>query len=253
MDKYILIYDSGMGGLSVLIECIKLLPKYSFLYFSDSKNAPYGNKTKKQIVSIATKNIAMLKSKFDIPIVVLACNTMTTTAIDVLRQKFSDTNFVGTEPCIKLVKDLGFERALVVCTRATAKNSKVIKEYKTAKDIIAGDKNLASLIEKERNSLYRLFPYVSKNYAKMSGNIDCVVLGCTHYVFVKNIFERIFNIPVFDSGRFVARRVGTLAKGHKLTVDGEIVFCDSGDDRQFFRYFNKIALYQRTKYVMIKM
>ena len=253
MDKYILIYDSGMGGLSVFDECLKSLPRYNFLYFSDSINAPYGNKTKRQIENIAVQNIKKIMQSYDISIVVLACNTMTTAAVDCLRKTFDNILFVGTEPCIKLVKDLGFEKALIVSTVATSKNSKVIREYKSENDIVIGDKNLATLIEQERETLYHLIPYIHKKYYKYKGIVDCVVLGCTHYVFVKDIFEKMLDIPVFDSGKYVAKRVGFLAQKQDLKANGEIIFCDSGDNRQNFRYFNKIALYQRAKYVMISM
>lgn len=251
MNEFILLYDSGVGGLSVLLECVNMLPDYNFLYFSDSKNAPYGNKSKKQLINIAIKNLSILKKKYDIPIIVFACNTLTTTVIDVLRKTFKDTVFIGTEPCIKLIKDLGFKRALVVATSATIKNSSVIKNYKSKNDIIIGDKNLASLIEKEVNNLYRIVPYIYKKYNRYKEKIDCVVLGCTHYVFAYSIFEKIFKIPIFDSGIYVARRVGHYANLLNIFKGNDLIFCDSGNDKQIFRYFNKIAFYKRSKYVMI--
>lgn len=251
MEDYILIYDSGAGGLSVLLECQKLLPTFNYIYFSDSKNAPYGNLNKSKIISLAINNIRQLKKKFCIKVLVLACNTLTTTAIDVLRNKFCDLEFVGTEPCIKLVKDLGYQRVLVISTKATQKNSKVIKEYKTKKDIIVGDKDLAKIIEENLYHPYRVVPYISKNYSKYNGKIDCAVLGCTHYVFVKSIFEKVLGCKIYDSGKFVARRTGEIATKQQLDKSGKLIFCDSGDSRQIFEYFNKIAFYKGAKYVII--
>lgn len=251
MEDYVLIYDSGAGGLSVLSECQKLLPTFNYIYFSDSKNAPYGNLSKSQITNLAIKNIRRLKEKFCIKVVVLACNTLTTTAIDTLRNKFCDLDFVGTEPCIKLVKDLGYQRALVISTKATKKNSKVIKEYKTKSDIIVGDKYLAKMVEDNLHHIYRIVPYISKNYSKYNGKIDCAVLGCTHYVFVKSAFESVLGCKIFDSGKFVARRTGKIATKNQLDRSGKLIFCDSGGSRQFFEYFNKIAFYKGAKYVII--
>ena len=168
-----------------------------------------------------------------------------------MRKVFSDIKFVGTEPCIKLVKDLGYKNALVVCTKMTLRHNKVLKEYSTASDYLVGDKNLAKIIEDNKNATYRVLPYLVKHYKKYVGKVECVVLGCTHYVFVKKMFEKIFSCPVFDSGFYVAKRVGVMAKSLNLIDGGEIVFCDSANNKEIFWYFNKIAFYSRAKYVII--
>lgn len=251
MEEYIAFFDSGIGGLSVLLECQRLLPSYNYIFFSDSKNSPLGNKSLKKITESAIRNINLLKDKFNIKIIVLACNTLTSCCIDVLRKKFQDITFVGVEPCIKLVKDLGYKRALVVSTRATAKYNKTLANYIENQDVLIGDKNLATLIEQNKNNIYRTMPYIAEKYSLYIGKTDCVVLGCTHYVFAKTLFEKLFDCPVFDSNIYVARRVGMLAMQQNLKRGKEIIFCDSKDSKEFFCYFNKIAFYSQAKYVII--
>ncbi len=252
MKKYIAILDSGMGGLSVLLECKKLLPSYNYVYFSDSKNLPYGNKSKNRLKNLACENIKKLLRKFDIKIIILACNTLTTMCIDFLRKAFPEIIFVGVEPCIKLAKDSGYKRALIIATCGTIKNSLVIKKYASHEDFLLGEKQLATLVEKNRGHLYRLYPYVDKVCKCYYGKVDCVVLGCTHYVFIKKMFERLFSVPILDSGKYVAARVHVLTNRINLPCGEEIIFCDSGNSRENFWYFNKIALTTTSKYVILR-
>lgn len=248
MERYIAILDSGLGGVSVLKDCLKLHGQYNYIYATDSLSLPLGNKSKKYILLSTTKLIDRLLQKYDISVIVLACNTMTTTIIEQLRKRYPFIDFVGTEPCIKLVKDKGYNKALVISTVATLKNSKVIKKYKTKEDVLIADKHLARSIEDNRHNLYRLAPYIATKYGKHRGIVDCVVLGCTHYVFVRELFEKLVCNNVFDSGVYVAKRVMTLAFRRNMQGEGKLIFCDSGDNKKIFEYFNKIALSTTSKY-----
>lgn len=250
MDDYILVVDSGIGGLSILTECLKVF-RGRYIYLSLSKSLPLGNKSKKQIYNIVKSEIEKLLKIYDIKIVVIACNTITTSAIDLLRERFLEISFIGTEPCIKYAKDNAFNKVLVVCTNATKKNSNVIKKYKTKSDYIVGDKSLAKLIEENRNNLFRLYGYVLYKFRKYKNKIGCVVLGCTHYSFIKNIFEDVLKVPCFDSAKFVANRLENVAKMCNINQNYSLIFCDTNNNQEIFRYFCQNSLIYQAKYVNI--
>lgn len=250
MKDYILVLDSGIGGLSVFDECIRVF-RGRYIYLSISKALPLGNKSKKQIFEIVRTEIDKLLLKFRIKIVVIACNTITTSIIGLLRDKYHEISFIGTEPCLKLVKDKGYKRALVVSTVATKRHSEVIKRYRQKSDFVIGDRHLAKLIEINKNRLHLLYPYILKRYSKYKGKIDCVVLGCTHYSFIKNIFEDVLGVKSFDSAFYVAKRLVTIAQRLKIKEGLEINFCDNGEKDDIFRYFCQNSLIYDAKYAKI--
>ena len=103
MEQSILFYDSGIGGLSTLSSTIKLLPCERYIYFADNKNVPYGNRTKQEISNLVFENISRLLSRFKIKLIVIACNTATSLAIDDLRTKIN-IPIIGIEPALKVAE-----------------------------------------------------------------------------------------------------------------------------------------------------
>ncbi len=215
MNKKIGIFDSGIGGLSILGELIKILPNENYLFYEDSINNPYGEKTDEELFLI-TSNVVDYLLENDCKIIVIACNTATTSCMKKLREKYKDVIFVGTVPAIKVAYDNNLKHTLLLATPYTV-NSKRVKEL--LKDYTAGDQeisvvsgeNLASLIEvgneKEIKKILKkiLLPYKEK--------IDSIILGCTHYPLVKDIIKEIIpNIEILDGSLGVAQEVK-----HQLT------------------------------------
>lgn len=201
--------DSGIGGLSVLKEVEKLNLGESLVYLKDSKNSPYGNKSFKKIYNIVksdVKNLIAIGCK----LIVIACNTATAVCIDKLRKEFSDITFVGTEPNIKSPIRDGKKNILVLCTNAT---KKFCKNLKNAPDnvFILPLKNFAKEIDK--GSVV--------NYKKMFMGIDptvydAVVLGCTHYIFRLDELKQVFvNATFYASHTGVAKRVTKIIENSK--------------------------------------
>lgn len=211
--EYILFIDSGIGGLSTLAETYKILPA-NYIYFSDNKNHPYGKHSRKEILLFLKQIIDKVRNNFNIKIVVLACNTATTSAIESLRSFYRDLCFVGTEPAIKQAYDLGYRNILVLSTPLTAKQ----KKYKTLKlkfsDANISTKsmqNFAHNIEAfyhASSPLYNLKLikdlFVIKNSAK---NHDAIVLGCTHYCLVKRQIKQFAGLPLISGNSGVSMRV----------------------------------------------
>ena len=121
--EYILFIDSGTGGLSTLSEVYKRISA-NFIYYADNKNCPYGSHSRKEILGFLKNILDEMFNKYEIFMVVLACNTATTSSIDKLRKLYPDKIFIGTEPAIKLANSLGYKKILVLSTPATAKQKK---------------------------------------------------------------------------------------------------------------------------------
>lgn len=209
---YILFIDSGIGGLSTLCKCYKKI-NANFIYFADNLNAPYGNHSQDEIYKFLENIILTLLKKYHISIVVLACNTATTSSINKLRRRFQELYFIGTEPAIMLAYNLNFKRILSVATPTTI-NQKKYK--KLAKSIDATIKNLAlptfaSSIEEYfvSKTIYSYFEMQKNIYkiASISRNFDCLVLGCTHYVTLKDKICKIASKPTLDGNDGVSKQV----------------------------------------------
>lgn len=217
MKKYIGVFDSGIGGLTTLKEIYKLLPNEDFIYYADSRNNPYGDKTHEELLDIC-KNIVNYFIKKDIKLIVIACNTATTKCIDELRSIYKDIIFVGTEPAIKPACEKGYKDILVMATPPTIKSDKVkvlVDKYKKDNQNITlhACKDLAHAIEisdndKIDNILKDIFS--NKKY-------DSIVLACTHYPHIKSKIEALNpNADIIDGNVGVANRVDFLLNKYNL-------------------------------------
>ena len=118
MNNKIGVFDSGKGGLTTLKEIKKILPNEDYIYYADSKNNPYGNKTDEALYNIVKEVVDKLISK-EVKLIVIACNTATTKCIEKLRQDYPNMLFVGTEPAIKVACDNNYKNTLVLATPGT--------------------------------------------------------------------------------------------------------------------------------------
>lgn len=218
--KKVLLIDSGMGGLNILKECIKICPCCDYLYFCDNKNLPYGNKSKDELIDITIKNLATIQQFFNFDIVVLACNTLTSTCIDECRKRFADIKFVGTEPAVKpALKLYDPHDILVLATQSTIKNNKLLQRQPFQ---LMAMPNLASQIDENVDNLQVLVPELKETLKNVSAK--AVVLGCTHYASIKDLLISILppKTAIFDSSDGVARRlkqlVGEASNGFKVQI-----------------------------------
>lgn len=223
-DSPIGFFDSGIGGTSIWKEVINLLPNEDTIYLSDSKNAPYGQKSKDDIIGFSIKNTEFLLN-LNAKIIVVACNTATTNAIGILRDKY-DVPFIGIEPAIKpagLVTKT--KKVGILATQGTLNSElfettsgKLDPEIEIIEQVGFG---LVELIEdgnmnsKEMDELLRQYLHPMQEQ-----NIDALVLGCTHYPYlIPQIKDIVGNdIKIIDSGEAVARQTkNILTKYDRLT------------------------------------
>ncbi|WP_435416353.1 glutamate racemase [Polaribacter aestuariivivens] len=205
-------FDSGVGGTSIWKEVISLLPNEDTIYLSDSKNAPYGEKSKAKILELCIKNTNFLLNK-NCKLIVVACNTATTNAIDFLRANYK-IPFIGIEPAIKPAALTTKTNTIgILATKGTLNSSlfeKTSSNYRANIQIeeIIG-KGLVELIEGGKlhsNEMKTLLEFYLKPLLKK--NIDSLVLGCTHYPYLIPQIREIVGhkINIIDSGEAVARQ-----------------------------------------------
>lgn len=238
MDMSVAVFDSGLGGISVLKELVKLLPNEKFIYYGDTANAPYGTKTAERVRELTFSAYEKLKGE-GIKAFVIACNTATSVAVAHLRAAYPDDIIIGVEPALKpaaLCKD--HPTVAVLATPLTLKEEKFAlllgRFADGAKVIPFACPGLVEFVERGEISGEGLDSFLMELLAPLKQErLDAVVLGCTHYPLVRESISRILgeNVMIFDGSMGTAKEtrrrleVAGLLKDDSLK--GSIVFMDS--------------------------
>lgn len=247
--RRVVVFDSGIGGLNVLYECVRRVPYINYYYISDNANVPYGNKSKEEITRL-TLNALKVVDKIKPSALVVACNTVTANCIGVLRNKYSFP-VIGVQPAIKSALQM-CDDCLVLATVATVQSkafADLMLKYGNAHVRAHACVRLAEYIENNILNLPSQLPSGLLPEVKPS----CVVLGCTHYSFVKQQIAAKYGCVVEDGigavGDHFAKKLGTdshfLPPLGKIDHFGEkvsnITFlgADSGKNSQIFKSLNK--------------
>ena len=215
------LFDSGIGGTSIWKEVHALMPNENTIYLADSKNAPYGLKSKDEIIALSFKNTEFLLEN-NCKIIVVACNTATTNAIKELRAKY-DVPFIGIEPAIKPAALQSKTQTIgILATKGTLNSElfhKNVANHPDVKIIEQIGHGLVQLIENgdmdsaEMEDLLKSYlnPMVEKN-------IDYLVLGCSHYPYLIPQIKKIISpqIKIIDSGEAVAKQTQKILEQNNL-------------------------------------
>lgn len=231
MEENIGIFDSGIGGVTVFKEILKVLPKENYIYYSDSKNNPYGGRDDETVKRISDSIVKFLIEKGS-KAIVIACNTASAKAAQFLRDKYSNIPIIAIEPAYKMVYDFAYnDSTLVMATVGTIESDKFKKlynNYNNKKTILLPCNGLAELIENEDND--EIWKYLEKNVAQYKGMVKNVVLGCTHYPLIKSqIRETLGDVRFFDGSESLANHLKkVLVDQNKISFSGgKIEFFDS--------------------------
>ena len=224
MNNYIGVFDSGIGGFTILEKLKEILPKEKFLYYADRDNVPYGNKTDEELLEITSGIVEGLK-KYGCKMIVIACNTATTRCMKKLKEKYQDMLFVGVVPAIKVACDNDFKNTLVMATPATIEAERTLQLVKENKKkdqniYLVACEGLAPAIEKgDFKTIDKILNNVAKDY--QDKNIDAVVLGCTHYPLIKEeILAKMPNVQLIDGSLGVANEVKRQLEENNLLNEG---------------------------------
>ncbi|MFN0071839.1 MAG: glutamate racemase [Chloroflexota bacterium] len=223
------VFDSGVGGLAVLFELERLLPREAFVYFADTLNCPWGSRPDQEIVDLAFRATDALLEQ-GVKLIVVACNSATTVALPALRARYP-IPFVGTEPAVKpaaIQTQTG--RIGVLATRATIRSGALRRladqhaEHVDVKLFACPDR-LVELVERAEidgpEVLQVLSPIID---AALKCSVDVLVLGCTHYAFLRGAIQKLAgpDVLVLDTGAPVARQAQRVLDIHGIaaTMDG---------------------------------
>jgi glutamate racemase len=242
------VFDSGIGGLSILKSLRAELPHESFVYIADSGNAPYGEKGDAFVIDRSRALTRTLIDQYGIKALVVACNTATAAAVKLLRTEFPDLPLVGVEPALKPAVQLSKTKRIgVMATRGTLESAKFAALKASLADqaefIVQPCDGLAAAIESQNTpkivALLAINTPAIGEFGTENGQIDTLVLGCTHYPFISDLLRAHTGADVLyiDTGEPVARQTRRLLEAagtlNTSAVLGDLQLFTTGDLESF--------------------
>ena len=245
-NEAIAIFDSGIGGITVLKEILKVLPNEKYIYYSDSKNNPYGDKSDRKINELC-ENIVNAFIKQNCKAIVIACNTASAKSAQYLREKYTNIPFIAIEPAYKMVYDYAYsEPTLVMATRGTIESEKfnlLYHKYDNHKTILLPCIGLADIVEEGNRE--KIKKYLKEHLESYRGKVKNVVLGCTHYPLIQDEIQEVLGeVTFFNGAPYVAKHLKEVLEEKDLInhkgKKGTIQFIDSSNDEQKKKRFFEI-------------
>lgn len=242
------VFDSGVGGLSILSEIQKLLPYETFIFVADQAYIPYGGKTKEELLNRVRRILKFFESK-KVKVVVMACNTATVYTIDEMRKVF-DFPVIGTVPVVKTIANITKTGKTAVFSTPSTAQSQYLKDLiqKFASNVsvkIIGGSNLEELVEEGKVDNKETIDILQKHLIPLvEDGVDAIALGCTHYPFLRQEIQKIVgkNVAVVDSGGAVARRLKFVLE-HEGLLSGQKrknMYYTTWDNQKFERVASKL-------------
>ena len=241
---YIAVFDSGVGGISVLRHLVRILPGERFVYYGDSANAPYGSRPTEEVRALTLAAVDKLLAEYPLKALVIACNTATAAAVNDVRAAHPELIVVGIEPALKVAADhFPGGRVGVLATEVTLREEKFdtllhrFDENVTISKIPAP--GLVELVEHGKVDAPETEALLRKVLGPYLGKLDAVVLGCTHYPFARNAIRRVLgdDVVLLDGGEGTARETRRrLEQAGLLENDGgEVILRSSSPDPDMLR------------------
>lgn len=211
-NDYIAVFDSGVGGISVLRHLVRQLPGEKFLYFGDSANAPYGTRPTQEVRALTLAAAKHLFEAYPVKALVLACNTATAAAVEELRRVYPQRIIVGIEPALKLAADhFPGGRVGVMATQVTLREEKFDALLHRWDDTCSVAKipapGLVELVEGGKGDSPQTQALLEEILSPYIGRLDALVLGCTHFPFAAGAIEKVLgrDVALLDGGDGTAR------------------------------------------------
>ena len=242
-QDYIAVFDSGVGGISVLRHLRRVMPGERYLYFGDSANAPYGTRTKQEVGALTFAAARRLVGQ-GVKALVVACNTATSAAIGDLRAAYPELIVIGIEPALKLAADRFPGAGIgVMATPMTLREEKfenLMHRYETVSRVYKlPAPGLVELVEQGRADSPEAEALLTALFAPYLGKLDAVVLGCTHYPFAAKAISRVLGeeVALLDGGDGTARETRRRLEEAGLLENGpgEVVLTNSLPDGDILR------------------
>jgi len=201
------IFDSGVGGLTVLKTLLKKYPNNEYIYYGDTLNIPYGNKSISELYKLSSKIIEFLISN-KVDIIVIACGTISSNCIDYLKEKYKIPIYDIISPVINYLNNSNYQNIGIIATSNTI-NSHYFKNNLKKNTYEIASPKLVPIIES--NNLSNLENVLDEYLVLYKNKIDLLVLGCTHYPIIKKYIDKYFNykIPILDMSEYISLSNGT--------------------------------------------
>ena len=226
-EDYIAVFDSGVGGISVLRQLRKIMPDENYIYFGDSANAPYGSRSTEEVRALTLAAAEKLITEYPVKALVIACNTATAAAIETLRETYRDLIVIGIEPAVKLAADhFPGGRLGVMATEVTLREEKfdhLMHRFDgncTIYKIPAP--GLVKLIEAGKSDTAETDALLQELLGPYVGKLDALVLGCTHYPFVSRRIGKVLGpqTELLHGGKGTSRETKRRLEAAGLLCDG---------------------------------
>ena len=241
---FIAVFDSGVGGISVLRHLVRILPGERFIYYGDSANAPYGSRSTEEVRALTLAAVGKLLAEYPLKALVIACNTATAAAVNDVRAAHPELIVVGIEPALKVAADhFPGGRVGVLATEVTLREEKFdtllhrFDENVTISKIPAP--GLVELVEHGKVDAPETEALLRKVLGPYLGKLDAVVLGCTHYPFARNAIRRVLgdDVVLLDGGEGTARETRRRLEQAGLLENGggEVIIRNSSPNPDMLR------------------
>lgn len=213
------LFDSGIGGVNVLGELIKKYPHNHYIYYGDTKNLPYGNKSKDELIRLSSNIIEFLINK-KVDIIIIACGTVSSNCYNELKEKYQIPIYDIINPTISYLKDCQYNNIGVIATTRTIESK--IFDVPNKNIIMKDTPSFVPIIE---NNLIEENEVVIKNELSYFKEIDALVLGCTHYPLLGDVISKFFDVRLINMGTCLANKLDLI----------------SNDNLQIDLYFSKLS------------
>lgn len=207
------LFDSGIGGLNVLKEFIKKYPNNTYYYYGDTKNIPYGDKDKETLLNLSFKIISFFEN-IKVDLIIIACGTISSNCYKELKKRTSIPIYDIISPVINYLNKNNFLNILILGTKRTIESHLFKENIKTNIHELATPEFVPMIEKSKIDSL------IIKNYLSKYKNIDCLVLGCTHYPLLITEFKKYLtkNIKIIDMGKILVNDLN-LSNNSKLEIN----------------------------------
>ena len=245
------VFDSGVGGLSVLRELKKLLPHENFVFFADQKYVPYGEKSKEELIALGYRVTNYLIKQHNVKMIVVACNTSTVNSVNEIRARYS-LPIIGTVPAVKMGAEKTKTGTIAIISTPATAQSKILKKLiedhcKGVEVIVVGCKNLENAVEEGRLDSPEVKKLLKKylNHIKNS-DTDQLILGCTHYPFLRKPIQKFVGpkVKLVDGNQAIAKQTANLLTKHSLRNGqkriGQIQFFTTRNASKFSKVASKL-------------
>lgn len=242
MKSRIGFFDSGIGGVTVLRECLKVVPNFEYLYYSDSFNNPYGDKSNEEVLRISS-SITQYLIDNECKIIVIACNTASAICVEYLRRIYPDVYFIAIEPAVKCAYDNLEDGTLIMATKGTMDSEKfniLYDKYHRDNFYLKSCVGLANLIENK--DIDGIKTYLEDNLSDYKNKIHSVVLGCTHYPLIKEEIRKVLgDVTFYDGSVGVAKRLKQIIIDNGFISDNSgVIFVDSSNNKDKEKRFREL-------------